>query len=452
MSFSPLSDELFCREKSPRPCMIVLFGATGNLAEKKIFPALEELNRCSLLHPQSRIVAVSRKDITLRMLTEKAGLSNELASKVSVVKFDPENGDDAGILAQHLSPGGGNVIYYLAVPPPAFMSILSALAAEEMFKERTSENFCNLVLEKPPGYTLKDVKNIRRMLEKFLQPHQIYLIDHYLGKDEVQNILTLRFANRIFSGVWTPENIEKITIAICEKSGIGKRAGYFDKAGIIRDMFQSHLLIMLALCIMPRPEKFDGTHLNSMLCCALKNIGAGKINFAGQYAGYRIASSTPDTRQILTCADISFKECSKWKNTAFRLCACKAAKTDRSFINIKFRSGDFPFPEIYRHPEMPGNVLELELKPFPGIKLVLCAKKSGPHLCLGTIPLNYEQKEHPASGGYLRLLLDCQNCDRTFFPDFTVFEETGRICDAAEELISAERVAIYSPETLEFLP
>ncbi|MBR2633738.1 MAG: hypothetical protein IKD29_09865, partial [Lentisphaeria bacterium] len=93
MSFSPLSDELFCREKSPRPCMIVLFGATGNLAEKKIFPALEELNRCSLLHPQSRIVAVSRKDITLRMLTEKAGLSNELASKVSVVKFDPENGD-----------------------------------------------------------------------------------------------------------------------------------------------------------------------------------------------------------------------------------------------------------------------------------------------------------------------------------------------------------------------
>lgn len=451
MSISAVFDARFCQEKYPPPCVFVLFGATGNLAEKKIFPALEALRKRRLFHPQSCIVAVSRRSISSRELAAKANISPELAATLSTVKFDPENDTSARILADCLKKFDSSMgrIFYLAVPPSAFRNILLLSGRAKLFDEHG--NFCNVVMEKPPGYTLEDVRNIYALLSCFLKKHQIYLIDHYLGKDEVQNILTLRFANRIFSGVWNCRNIESITIAVNELNTVGTRAGYFDRAGIVRDMFQSHLLIMLGLCIMRRPAKFDAQHINSMLAGALKNISVRKVNFAGQYQGYLQTEQVSENSLTPTCADISFFNTSqRQKRSVFRLCAGKAMSSQRSFINVKFRSGVFPFSGRGMPSAIPGNEIELELKPFPGIKTVLCAKKNGPHLCFGTLMLSHTQKEHPATDGYQRLLIDCQNCDRTFFPDISVFEETGRICDAAEELISSKGMAIYSPGTLEF--
>ena len=453
MSFSAVFDERLCQEKYPPPSIFVLFGATGNLAEKKIFPALDALAAKRLFHPQSRIVAVSRRDMDIAGLRKKAKLSSLIASRTTVVRFDPENGDTAKELVRHLDLYDRNIgrIYYLAVPPSAFRSILSVLAGEHLFDEPSGKAFRNLVLEKPPGYDLEDVRGIHRMLESYLKPHQIYLIDHYLGKDEVQNILTLRFANRIFSGVWNGRNIEQLTIAVSEKSGIGGRAEYFDRAGIIRDMFQSHLLIMLGLCLMPFPEKFDAHHINAALADALRCIEVKKSVFTGQYMEYRQTPGVPSDSRTLTCADIFFGSSdSNWRNTQFRLFAGKAMKNDRSFINIRFRNGTFPFEDTPFI--VSSNELELEIKPHPGIKLILCSKRSGPHLCFGTLTLSHTGEDQMPSDGYQRLLLDCQNRDRTFFPDFGVFEQTGRICDLAEEIISAERVKIYSSEILDFSP
>lgn len=443
--FSAVFDERLCQEKYPPPLLFVLFGATGNLAEKKIFPALEALAENRLFHPQSRIIAVSRRGMDI------AKISRFAASRTDVVKFDPEKQETARELIRHLDKYDKNMgrIYYLAVPPSAFRSIVSVLAAEHLFDESSGRAFRNLVLEKPPGYDLEDLRSIRQMLSEYLKPSQLYLIDHYLGKDEIQNIMTLRFANRIFSGAWNSQNIESITVAVSEKSDISGRAEYFDRAGIIRDMFQSHLLIMLGLCIMDMPEKFDAAHINSSLASALSGVQTEKINFAGQYRGYRMTPGVPPDSLTLTCADIMFSS-SRWQNTRFRLFSGKAMKNESSFISIKFRSGTFPLGSTPF--SVPGNAVELELKPQPGIKIVLCSKKSGPHLCFGTLTLKSTLDSGIPSNGYHRLLLDCQNCDRTLFPDFSVFEQTGKICGLAEELVSAERVAIYSGEILDFSP
>ena len=448
MEETAIFDERFCREKFPGACTVVIFGATGDLAARKLFPALQTLFHTKLLHPASRIVAVSRRQINANSLAPGIRNDAEFLQLVKFHSFSPDDPFSAKEFAAFLDRMDNSAaplprLYYLALPSPAYPDLINTMAQVGLFFEPDKKLFRNLVLEKPLGYDFSAMKKVRRVLKNHLEEHQIYLIDHYLGKDEVQNILLLRFANAIFSGVWNRKYIESITIGVCEHNGIGSRAGYFDRAGIVRDMFQSHLLLMLGLCMMRRPKEFSSSAINRSLANALSYVSAEKILYSGQYQSYRQEKNVPAHSNTLTCADILFKSSRcDWKGVTFRLYAGKKTAFDRTFIKVLFKreASDFFGRELSFN--LPGNELALEIKPSSGISLALCSKKAGPHLCLGTLTLKYKA-EHPGDG-YSRLLLDCLNCDRTFFPDFKLQAITGKICDKL--LDAPENNVVFYPD------
>ncbi|MBQ7396143.1 MAG: hypothetical protein IJW08_06360 [Lentisphaeria bacterium] len=455
MPFTAVFDEKFCRESAPSDCTIIIFGSSGNLAEKKIFPALDALEKRGLLHPSSRIAALSRRKFKLEELLAKIRVSPALARKISVLQFDPDDPDSAERLDEHLrkiepSNGKNGRIFYFAVPTVFSGSIIKLLHRAGLLNEPSKTAFRNVALEKPLGENKADINRMYRFLSTLLEPHQIYLVDHYLGKDDVQNILMLRFANRIFSGIWNNSCIEKLTIGVSERHGIGSRGAYFDRTGIIRDMFQSHLLLMLGLCIMARPDEFDVEHIHRNLNSAIESIRVEKVRFAGQYEGYLQEQNVAANSGTLTCADICCRSTFPgWHGVKMRLFAGKAMAQERTVIRASFRGEKLPFADI---PDavLPGNELELELKPDSGIKLQICCKKNGPLLCLGTLSLSHTAGKQISGDGYWRILLACQNCDRTFFPDIRMLENAGAVCDEAEKMLSPESVRIYSRGTLDF--
>ena len=440
-------EERFCCEKFPGACTVVIFGATGDLAVKKLFPALRRLFVSGLLHRSSRIVASSRRAIGTDDLAPEIRNDSKFMKLVHFLSFDPELPQSAENFALSLDRLDAEAaplprIYYLALPAAAYAQMIPAMARAGLFSEPDEKLFYNLVLEKPLGYSVAEMKTLRKLLKTCCSEQRIYLIDHYLGKDEVQNILMLRFANTIFSGVWNRKFIESITIGVSEFSGIGSRARYFDRAGIIRDMFQSHLLLALGLCIMRRPEEFDNFSITRSLLNAMKYVSAGKVRFYGQYEGYlQEKGIAPDSRTA-TCADIEFSSARcDWKGVKFRLFSGKRLARDFSFIRVTFRKVPAGFFGRDTDRILPGNELTLELKPESGISLGICAKKSGPHLCVGQLTLS--QNSNTPADGYSRLLLDCLNCDRTFFPGFDLFVRTGKICDDLLSSLEHGKEQIY---------
>lgn len=453
MSATATFEERFCREKYPGSCTVVIFGASGNLAKSKLFPALHRLFCSGLLHPASRIVAASRRRMDKEELAPEIRADANFLSLIHFCPFDPAEPETVKEFSKFLDRQDSCAsalprLYYLALPASAYPAVLQAMASAGLFAEHNGKLFRNLILEKPFGYDVGGMKEIRKLLKRLVSDHQIYLIDHYLGKDEIQNILMLRFANTIFSGVWNRKCIESITIGVSERAGIGSRAGYFDRAGIVRDMFQSHLLLALGLCIMRRPAEFDNRHISRALDNALKYITPVRTLFTGQYEGYLQEKGVPASSGTLTCADILFKSSRcDWNSVRFRLFAGKRLAEERTFIKIVFRSEKNDFFGRETDCLLPGNELTLEIKPGSGISLSLCSKKSGPHLCVGSLTLSHHS-DTPADG-YSRMLLDCLNCDRTFFPGFEVFISAGAICDEIIQKINEQDggdIAVYSDE------
>ena len=453
--FSQDFDEKFCRETVPSPCLFVLSGASGDLAKRKIFPAFAGLKRAGLLHPESRIVALTRRFSSLEEFKRAVSYDELLDKEVCHFNFDPDIPEAGKRLACFLDSFDTPEfryprIYYYALPFTAYRSTLSAMSEQGMFEESSSTAFRNIVLEKPLGRDRKDAGMLRDILQRLAKPHQIYLIDHYLGKDDVQNILMLRFANTLFSGVWSNSCIERITIGTQESCGVAGRASYFDSAGIVTDMFQSHLLLMLGYCIMECPGKFDFDSINSELENALRKVTGRQLLFSGQYEGYLQENAVAANSRTPTCADVILSSSAKrWTGVQFRLFAGKYFACDRSFICVDFKGNSMPFSP--NGISLPGNRLELELKPHPSIRLTLCSKRSGPHLCLGNLTLSHTiPASSRFSDGYFRLLLDCQNCDRTLYPGFDVLSENARICDTLSEEIYSSRLEIYSRKSLDF--
>ena len=453
-SAAAVFDEKFCRETVPEPILFILAGASGDLAARKIFPALSALKRAGLFHRESRIIALSRRFSSLSQLKAASGFDDILDDVVTHFNFDIAVSGAAAELAAfldrcELSCGKAGRIYYFALPYTAFPDMLKAFAGAGLFEEKPSRPFCNLVLEKPLGGNRAESNRLHRLLRSSLKEHQIYFMDHYLGKDDVQNILMMRFANILFSEIWNSSCIDSIIIGTQEVSGISGRAAYFDRAGIINDMFQSHLLLMLGYCLMEKPLNTNFYSLNCALENALRYVTFDKLLFVGQYDGYLQEKQIMANSRTPTCADVLLKNNAKnWNRVKIRLFAGKRFACDRSFIRINFKSRQLPFmPEGIR---LPGNSIELELKPASGIHLKICTKQPGPHLCIGNLTFSNTISGVQPSDGYRRLLLDCQNCDRTLFPGFAVLSETSRICDDITEHISGKTLTIYPGRSLDF--
>ena len=431
----------FCIEEIPREAGLVIFGASGDLTSRKLVPALFSLYRKNRLPQGFFLVGCARSAFQESAWRSSlaAGLRPQAPPEEVLSGFlqrcfylggDYREPGLYGRLASRLKEldlrlrGQANHVFYLATPPDLYQPVVEGLAAAGLARDRP-EATARAIFEKPFGRDLGSALELDRVLRAVLAEHQIYRIDHYLGKETVQNILLFRFANSIFEPLWNRRYIDNVQITVAEELGVEHRAGYFEQAGLLRDMFQNHMLQMLALVAMEPPPSFDADRvrdekaklLRSLRPYQRREVGGGFVR--GQYEGYRREPGVaPDSAVETFAAARLFIDNWRWEGVPFYLRAGKRLARKTSVIVVSFKS----VPHSMFHPLTPAdlrpNTLLFHVQPEEGICLRFQAKRPGPRLCMDTTEMtfyyrNLVQGELPDA--YERLLLDCLNADPTLF-------------------------------------
>lgn len=436
----------FCIEVAPEPCVSVLFGGTGDLAARKLFPSLFQLHRLGLLHQHTRIVGCGRTshtDASFRELLAAAlpaAKPADLTAFLERVTYRTVDAADTGTfqgLSDHLAaldrtvdaPVPLNRLYYLAVPPSSYQTIITRLAATGQLSENDHDRgpWRHLLLEKPFGTDSSSAAKLDAFLKTVADEKQLFRVDHYLGKETIQNIMILRFANIIFEPIWNARYVDHVQITVSETLGVEGRAAYFEPSGLLRDMFQNHLVEMLALTAMEPPERFDADAIHARKLQLLRAIRPFATD--GQTTGvvraqYAAGRGMPSYRQEPGVAPDSVTETfvaaklwidtPRWQNVPFYLRAGKRLAADSSTITIVFK----PSPHLNLG-RSGVNALVLRTKPDEGMRLHLQAKCPGPKLCFGDLPLSFDYADlaadNDAPDAYARLLLDAMLHDHTLF-------------------------------------
>lgn len=446
----------FCIEVSPIPNTVVIFGASGDLAYKKLLPALFALYRRKLFHPNSRIMGCARTEMDNDSFRSKVSKSLHDANKGNIdakiledflriityaqVQYDDINSFNAlaGKLctSENERCSEASRIYYLATPVALYENIIGNLSKAGLLEENY-EGFPwrHVVIEKPFGHDLKSSQELDRFLSGVLKERQIYRIDHYLGKETVQNILMMRFANRIFEPLWNHNYIDSVQITAAEAIGIENRAGYYEKAGLLRDMFQNHMLQMLSLVAMEAPASFDADSVRDEKVKLLSSIrpfdlnklsenivrgqyAAGKINGAPVKAYTEEEGVSPDSQIETFVAARFFIDNWRWQGVPFYIRSGKRMKKRVSEIAITFKRVPHSIFTPIRAEDLAPNTLVLNVQPEEGLALTIQAKQPGPKLCMGSLTMDFKYDqifngEKPEA--YERLLLDCMLGDQTLF-------------------------------------
>ena len=434
----------FCLEVSPAPCVLILFGGTGDLARRKLIPSLFQLHTRDLLHATSRIVGCGRSrhdHASFRALVAQALPSSSAAAReaflerVSYVQADESVPASFSHLGRHLveldrleTPAPFNRLFYLAIPPASYQPIIARLAEAGLLEEPDHElAWRHLLLEKPFGSDSDSAAALDAFLQRHVHEEQIFRIDHYLGKDTVQNLLVLRFANILFEPVWRAASIDHVQISVAETLGVEHRAGYYEQSGLLRDMFQNHLLEMLALVAMEPPAEFsaDAIHreklalisaIRAFPCSDLEScVVRGQYTAGGGMAGYRDEPGVApnSTTETFAAAKI-WIDTPRWQGVPFYLRSGKRLSEKTSTITLVFKPSPHPL-----FGACDPDSLVLKVQPDEGMSLHLQAKRPGPKLCMGELPLafNYADlgDELDAPDAYARLLLDAMLHDHTLF-------------------------------------
>ena len=434
----------FCIETRPLPCGVVIFGASGDLTGRKLIPALFQLHRRKLLPKSFYIFGFARsagddegfryrlQDELFRHLSRPSiSEINAFLQMCHYEQRDYENPGAYGDLAQRLADldsthgTGGNRLFYLATPPKLYADICANLGGAGLLREAEGGGFARVIVEKPFGHDLTSALELDRRLHEIMAEGQIYRIDHYLGKETVQNILMFRFANAIFEPVWNRRYIDHVQITVAESVGVEHRAGYFEQAGIVRDMFQNHMLQMLALVAMEPPASFEADRVRDekvKLLRSIRPLEGDAVDGAivrGQYAGYRQEPGVAAESITETFAAARLRiDNWRWQGVPFYLRSGKRLARRASEIAIQFK----PVPHSMFSPigpeELAPNILLLRVQPDEGIALVMQAKHPGPKLCMSSLEMDFrysEVFEEEAGDAYERLLLDAMLGDQTLF-------------------------------------
>ena len=435
---------------------IVIFGASGDLTRRKLIPALFRQWRKGRLPDAFRVVGFAwTKWDTARFRDEMtAGLNQFVDDKIDetqcadfvgrlhYVQGSFTEAADFGRLRQSLldlENGPAQRLYYLATPPRFFLDICQQLHAEKMTVE-VDNLWRRVVVEKPFGNSLESAQALNKSLHAVLDEDQIFRIDHYLAKETVQNILVFRFANAIFEPLWNRNMIDHVQITAVESVNVDRRAGYYDKAGVLRDMFQNHLMQLLALVAMEPPAAFDAHAVRdekSKVLRAVRPIPADKIatrTVRAQYEGYRNAEGVADNSETPTYAALElYIDNWRWRGVPFYLRSGKALNKKSTEIIIQFKSTPhnmFPIPDTR---QIRRNVLALCLQPHEAIHLRFETKIPDTDADMRSVEMEFEYDEafgeDALPEAYEKLLVEALDGDATLFTRSDTIESAWRIID-----------------------
>jgi glucose-6-phosphate 1-dehydrogenase len=425
----------------PDSTSIVIFGASGDLAHRKLLPALFNLYRKNRFPENFQILGFATRawdDEKFRVEMEAAANEFcsydysydewlEFAEHLHYMSGNFTNQDDFQTLAnrlKQLEPGPSDRMFYLATAPRFFLQIVKSLGQSGMVEE--SEGNRRVVVEKPIGTDLASAKALNKGISEVLAEHQIFRIDHYLGKESVQNLLIFRFANAIFEPIWNRNYIDHVQITVAEDVGVEHRAGYYDTVGVLRDMFQNHLLQLVALVAMEPPANFEADSIRDEKIKVLRSIRpilAEDVNnetVRGQYRGYLEAPGVAPDSQTDTFAALRLHiDNWRWQDVPFYLRSGKQLAEKCTEIAIQFKSPPirmFPLPQDFK---MTANVLGMCIQPDEGIHLRFEAKVPDAAAETRSVDMEFHYRdsfgETSIPEAYERLCLDALNGDATLF-------------------------------------
>ena len=436
------------------PCTIVIFGASGDLTARKLVPALYNLFLNEGLPSPFTIVGTSRTDLTHDEFREKLKTSYAATENADLSRWDEFAGnlyykpvvydsldsyvELAGFLREldEKYHTGGNRVFDLAVPPSLYSVIAEMLGKAGLAQEgENGKGWSRIVVEKPFGRDLKSAVELDQTLYQSFQEHQIFRIDHYLAKETIQNILMFRFANAIFEPIWNRSYIAYVGIIAAEKLGVENRAGYYEQAGVIRDMFQNHMMQVLALTAMEPPSLFEANRVReekAKVFRSFKSIGgAEQVDnlILGQYgpgmidgsevAGYRQEPGVSSSSLVPTFAMMRvFIDNWRWQGIPFYLVSGKRLARKITRIVVQFKRVPHSMFRNVLGEEILANRLVLGIYPEERITLTFQTKYPGARACLRPVKLDFSYDQNysgPALEAYEKVLLDCIQGDQMLF-------------------------------------
>jgi glucose-6-phosphate 1-dehydrogenase len=468
---NPLLEGLQLRRK-PDPCILVIFGASGDLTKRKLFPALYSLAYRRLLPDRFAIVGVARMELTDEEFRERMkeavqeygrdefrdDVWESLADGMRFVAMDFADQEGEDHVAETLNEldeergTRGNRVYYLATPPAVF-----ATAVREIGKRRKTEGWTRLIIEKPFGSDLQSARELQSVIERYFDETEVFRIDHYLGKETVQNMMVLRFANGIFEPIWNRQFVDHIQVTVAESLGIEGRAAYYEQAGAVRDIFQNHLLQLVAITAMEPPIDFTAESVRNEKVKVLRSIHTPgpKSVVRGQYGrGFIEGKEAPGYREEPDVGPQSMVETYvaaklyvdnwRWADTPWYVRTGKRLARRETTIAIHFKKAPHPpFEELATEGLRP-NVLIIHVQPDEGISLAISVKVPGHGMTIRTVHMDFLYGGAFRTGlpeAYERLILDAMLGDQTLFTRIDEVEEQWSLVDAIVAAWARDRPA-----------
>jgi glucose-6-phosphate 1-dehydrogenase len=471
-----LNDLLTCRlgeaHKLSEACSIVIFGASGDLTARKLIPALYHLCKDKQMPPDFRILGVARREKTdaswrqeLRQALDEFSRTQPVEDAVwedfsqHIVYCQGDLADPAAYakLERQLSAFGSpplcrNILFYLAVMPSQFAGIVEQVHLAGLLRPDDEAGWQRIVVEKPFGHDLDSALQLNTELTRYAREQRVFRIDHYLGKETVQNILMFRFSNSIFERLWNRDSVEHVQITVAEKEGVGQRGGYYEEAGALRDMVQNHLLQVLSLVAMEPPVSLDAEAIRDEKVKLLKSIrpfaaqDVARQVVRGQYfaglvdgqlhPGYRQEPRVKSDSNVETYVAVKlFIDSWRWSGVPFYLRTGKGLPSSVSEVRIQFRPTPYVLFAAQCGQRLDSNSLALRLQPDEGISLRFNGKVPGTSVAVRPVRMQFSYDAEFGAytpEAYERLLLEAMAGDATLFIRRDEVETAWRFVDAIQ--------------------